>query len=100
MAAAARLEVLRALPILEVNADVEWVANCVLKTKLIPPKAADDALHLAVAAVHGMHFLLPWNCRHLANAAIGGGLAAACETAGYRMPVICTPRELIVRPET
>ncbi len=96
-AAAARLEILRPLPILEITADVETVATSVLRTKLIPAKAGDDALHLAIAAVHGMHFLLTWNCRHLANAAIGSGLAAACEAAGYRMPVICTPRELIVR---
>jgi hypothetical protein len=96
-AAAARLEVLRPFPILEITADAETVARAVLRTKLIPAKAADDALHLAIASVHGMHFLLTWNCRHLANAAIGGGLAAACEAAGFRMPVICTPRELIVR---
>jgi predicted nucleic acid-binding protein len=95
-AAAARLELLRPLPVLEVTADVELVAKSVLRTKLIPLKAADDALHLAIAAVHRVHFLLTWNCRHLANAAIAGGLATACEAAGYRMPVICTPRELIM----
>ena len=97
-AAAARLEVLRDLPVLEVNADVEQVAKAVLKTGLIPPKAANDALHLAIAAVHRMHFLLTWNCRHLANAALGSALATACHQAGFEMPVICTPRELIVKP--
>ena len=97
-AASERLAQIEGLPVLEVNADVERVARTVLKTGLIPAKASNDALHLAVAAVHRMHFLLTWNCRHLANAAIGGELAAACQQAGFEMPVICTPRELIVKP--
>jgi predicted nucleic acid-binding protein len=96
-AAAERLAEIQGLPVLEVNGDVERVARTVLKTGLIPAKASNDALHLAVAAVHRMHFLLTWNCRHLANAAIGGELAAACQQAGFEMPVICTPRELIVK---
>ena len=83
---------------MEVNRDTERVARSLLDTRLIPAKAANDALHLAVAAVHRVHFLLTWNCRHLANAAIGGGLAAACQEAGFEMPVICTPRELMVKP--
>ena len=96
-AASARLAEVQGLPVLEVNGDVERVARTVLQTGLIPAKASNDALHLAVAAVHRMHFLLTWNCRHLANAAIGGQLAAACQEAGFGMPVICTPRELIVK---
>ena len=89
---------IRGLPILEVNAEVEYVARTVLKSGLIPTKASNDALHLAVAAVHRMHFLLTWNCRHLANAAIGGQLGAACREAGFEMPVICTPKELMLKP--
>lgn len=95
-AAVARLAEIRGLPVLEINRDTERVARSVLNTRLIPPQAANDALHLAVAAVHRMHFLLTWNCRHLANAAIGGELAAACRHAGFEMPVVCTPRELMV----
>jgi hypothetical protein len=96
-AAAARLAEIRGLPILEVNDDVEKVARAVLDSGMIPPKASNDALHLAVAAVHRMHFLLTWNCRHLANAAISGQLAAACRQAGFEMPVICTPKELMLK---
>ena len=96
-AAVERLALVRSLPLLEINADVERVARAVLQSGLVPAKAANDALHLAVATVHRMHFLLTWNCRHLANAAIAGGLATACHKAGYEMPVICTPRELMLK---
>ena len=57
-AAAARLAEIRGLPILEVNGEVEQVARALLDTGLIPSKASNDALHLAVAAVHQTHFLL------------------------------------------
>jgi len=97
-AAAARLAEIRGLPILEINGEVEQVARAVLDSGLIPTKASNDALHLAVAAVHRMHFLLTWNCRHLANAAIGTQLGAACREAGYEIPVICTPKQLMLKP--
>jgi hypothetical protein len=42
-----------------------------------------------------MEYLLTWNCRHIANAAMRKSLAAICEAAGYEIPVICTPLELI-----
>jgi len=96
-AAAERLAQIRRLPILEVNGDVEKVARAVLNSGVVPPKASNDALHLAVAAVHRMHFLLTWNCRPLANAAIGGQRGAACRQAGFERPVICTPKELMLK---
>jgi hypothetical protein len=33
----------------------------------LPQGAADDALHIAVATVNEMDYLLTWNCRHIAN---------------------------------
>ena len=54
------------------------------------------AAHVATAAVHGMDFLLTWNCRHIANAAIVEKLRDICEREGFPAPVICTPHELMV----
>lgn len=61
----------------------------------LPATARVDALHIAIATVHGMDYLLTWNCRHIANAVMRKSLAAICEAAGYEIPVICTPLELI-----
>ena len=52
--------------------------------------------HIAIASVHGMDFLMTWNCRHIANAAIVEKLRAVCEREGFPAPVICTPYELMV----
>jgi hypothetical protein len=45
--------------------------------------------------VHGMDYLLSWNCKHIANAGLRGNIEALCRSAGFEPPVICTPLELI-----
>ena len=60
----------------------------------LPMKARVDALHVAMAAVHGMDYLLTWNCTHIANAVLRGRIEGLCRAAGFEPPVICTPLEL------
>jgi len=42
-----------------------------------------------------MDMLLTWNCRHIANATIQQRLRKLAEAAGFTLPVICTPEELL-----
>ena len=58
-------------------------------------KAAADALHIAVAAVRGLDYLLTWNCTHIANARTRGKIEGLCRAAGYDPPMLCTPMELM-----
>lgn len=95
-AAKARDEVLQACKVLEYTEAAQVLAQKILTTHLLPAKAAVDAAHIAVAAVHEMDFLLTWNCRHIANAAIVDKVRAVCSAAGYAPPVICTPLELMI----
>ena len=61
-----------------------------------PPKnAAEDALHIALATVHGIDYLLTWYCRHIANAEMHQALTSKCALHGYAPPIICTPEELM-----
>ena len=62
---------------------------------LIPAKAATDAFHIAIAAVHRMDFLLTWNCTHIHNLSIVRRVERICTEAGYACPVICNPDELL-----
>jgi hypothetical protein len=66
-----------------------------MSSGVLPEKAAPDAAHVAIAAVNEVQYLLTWNCKHLANAQISRRIAVLCEAAGYPMPIICTPDELI-----
>jgi hypothetical protein len=74
---------------------VTKLAEAIMRTRLIPARAYNDALHVAVAARHGIDFLLTWNCRHIANAAISERVRRACRTAGFEPPIICTPHGLL-----
>ena len=54
-----------------------------------------DAAHIAVAATNGVHYLVTWNLRHIANAFMRARIEQACRDSGYAAPAICTPRELM-----
>ena len=95
-AAKARDKVLTACKVLEYTDAAQVLARKILITHLLPANAAVDAAHIAVATVHQMDFLLTWNCRHIANAAIVDKVRAVCAAAGYAPPVICTPLELMI----
>ena len=94
-AATARLSAMKGLPLLAINEEVISLAQMLLKEKAVPKKATRDAGHIAVSAVHGMHFLLTWNCAHLANAEIFEAVDTVCAMAGYKCPILCTPTELL-----
>jgi hypothetical protein len=94
-AARERLKVIQHLPLLDITPDVVVLASSILASGSIPRKAATDAAHIAIAAVHSMEFLITWNCVHIANAVIAKGLARICRQHGFECPVICTPEELL-----
>ena len=90
-----RLEILRDFPLLEVNESVQSLATQFLTKSNLPAKASDDALHIAVATLYGLDYLLTWSCKHIANAQIQKKLAQISIEAGYELPTICTPYELM-----
>ena len=94
-AAALRLGVLESLPVLDVSAPVEALAERLLAGAAVPEKAKTDALHIAVATVHSIDYLLTWNCKHIANAIMRPKIEAISKAAGYDPPIICTPLELM-----
>jgi predicted nucleic acid-binding protein len=93
-AAARRLQAIDGVSVLSPIPDALTLAQTIVESAAMPPKAALDALHVALATVHGMDFLLTWNCTHIANAAIRPQLDELSWRAGYRPPTICTPLEL------
>jgi len=94
-AARKRLEASKDLPLLDVTSAARDLANELVSSGVIAPGHVRDAFHIAVAAVHGMDYLVTWNCTHIANAELRERLEAACSEGGYRLPIICTPEELM-----
>ncbi|MFO0960698.1 MAG: type II toxin-antitoxin system VapC family toxin [Isosphaeraceae bacterium] len=93
-AAAQRLAALDGVPILALVPEADVLAATLLREVPLPARAAADALHIALAAVNGISYLVTWNCTHIANASLRPRIEALCRQAGYEPPVICTPREL------
>ena len=94
-AAARRLNILQGIPSLTTTEQCANIAEEFLERRILPTKAAEDALHIAVATVHGMDMLLTWNCKHIANPAVQSAIANYLETIGFLLPFICTPEELL-----
>ena len=89
------MEAIRDLVVLDLTRDATLLAGDLIRAGGLPATAKIDALHIAVAAVHGMDYLVSWNCTHIANATMRGRIEAICRGAGFAPPVICTPLELV-----
>jgi hypothetical protein len=77
-----RLTLLDDIPVLGLSDDVQEFAKGLLAAGAVPAKAALDGLHIAVAALNQMEYLLTWNCAHIANAAVRGKIEETCRSAG------------------
>ena len=93
--ASARLAFLTELALLEITEEALKLAQRLLQAKAIPQEFPEDALHIAVAVVNGVEYLLTWNYKHLANAAMRNKIETTCRALGYEPTVICTPEELL-----
>ena len=74
---------------------VAELAAALIERVPLPPRAGADAAHIAVAAYHGMDFLLTWNSAHIANAELRPRVEHVCRQLGHPVPVLCTPDELM-----
>ncbi len=80
---------------LEIVEEAYDLAAALILQGALPPPAENDATHIALAAVHGIDYLLTWNCRHLDNAETKPIVRSVCVTRGYTCAEICTPEELM-----
>lgn len=94
-AAARRLAMLADIPILAENPDADAVADELIQRTLIPPSSRVDALHVAIAALAGVQYLLTLNCRHIANATVLPRIYRLLDELGISGILICTPLEFL-----
>lgn len=94
-AAAKRLSAIAGIAELEVLEATAELAKVLIAQGSLPIKAEIDAFHIAIAATHGIQFLLTWNCKHIANAIMRPKIEQVCREKGFEPPVICTPTELL-----
>jgi predicted nucleic acid-binding protein len=90
-----RLAALHHIPILAATPDALAVAHALRQRGPIPKRAEADAMPIAIAAAHGMEYLLTWNCAHIANAQMRPSIERVCREQGFEPPILCTPEELL-----
>ena len=94
-AAQRRLTLLENIPTMEIT-DQAIVLSRQLADELPLPASADvDVLHIALAAVGGMDYLLTWNLKHIANVTFRKQIESVCRSQGYDPPIMCTPYDLM-----
>ena len=94
-AAKKRLNILPNLPLLDINEDVQKLVEIFLTRQVIPTKVREDAIHISIAIVYGIDYLLTWNCKHIANVEIQKVITKISNEAGYEIPIFCTPEVLM-----
>ena len=77
-AARARLELLESVTLLNVNEETEEPTRRLLALGAVPRQAAADAAHIAIAVTNGVDYLVTWNFRHIANAAMRSRIERVC----------------------
>jgi len=90
-----RLNALEKVELLEITENALSLSAILIKKGVIPREAPEDALHISIAVVNGIDFLLTWNCKHIANAKMRSKIEQVCLSCGYGPIIICTPEELM-----
>ena len=94
------LAMLNGLNGLVLNAEVAALAELLVRERVMPvPAVEGDAVHVAVAVLHRMDYLLTWNQKHLANPNKRTHLAIICARLQLPVPQIVTPDLLILETE-
>lgn len=97
--AKSRLATIQDFEILETNEKVIELANTLLSQKAIPEKCPEDAMHIAIASVYEIAYIVTWNFKHINNPFTKKKINKIINDAGYNHPVMCSPEELIGEQE-
>src|SRR5216684_1749429 len=89
-AAQERLDVLATMTVLEIKEEAVELAEELVRAGALPATAGNDALHIAVAAIHRIPYLLTWNCRHMPHATLRAQIESVFASKGLKTPIICT----------
>jgi hypothetical protein len=94
-AAKKRLRAVSHIPVLEITQNVQEVAQLLINENAVSSEFEEDALHIAVASINGMDFLLTWNFSHINNAFKKTKIIKTIEKQGFIAPEICSPDEFL-----
>ena len=81
--------------ILQINEEIRILAKNYVDNGAIPEKYSEDGLHIAIATLNKMDYLLSWNFRHIVKIKTRKIVNEINNTLGYPELNIITPAEII-----
>jgi len=94
-AADERLAALESLEFIATSSAVDKLAHQLMEKHAVPKTEPRDAVHISLAAVNGLEYLVSWNFKHIVNPTTRAAIERICRDAGFVPPIICTPDELM-----
>ena len=91
----AYLKLVAPLEQLEITDEATILAEGYISRGIFHRKYIADALHVAVASVHKIDYLVTWNFGHLANVRRQARIRLFNTAAGFFVPMIVTPEFLV-----
>ncbi len=95
IAAESRLRELDGIESLEIDPECNELAKHLVRDGAVPAEYAEDALHIAIAAVHEIQSIVTWNFKHINNPVTRGRIRTSVMKQGYTCPEICSPDEFL-----
>ena len=83
------------LEVLQVNEEIERLAEEYVRAKLIPSRYIDDALHIAVATYYELDAIVTWNFEHMIKYKTKKGVISINVLKGFKPVEIISPSEVI-----
>lgn len=80
---------------LPIDSQIERLADEYVRDKIVPVKFRIDALHIAIASIHRINYLVTWNCRHIAGVHKRVAIREFNQRKGIFIPEIALPTEFI-----
>lgn len=90
-----RVDALAGFSSLDITIECKELAKKLVLDGAIPDPFPEDALHIALAAVHGIDVIATWNFKHINNPETRGKIRRVLEANGYGCPEICSPDEFL-----
>ncbi len=89
------LRLIEPLDELELTEEVAILADGYIDRGIFHRKFIADAIHVALASIHKIDYIVTWNFGHLANVRKQARLRLFNTSAGFFSPVIVTPEFLV-----
>lgn len=94
-AAMLRLQACEQADSLQISLAAEELAKRLIGAGAVPQTEPEDALHLALATLAEVDYIVTWNFAHMVGPSAKSLLSKHIERLGYKAPLLATPEELL-----